>query len=80
MAVHYYSGAITRTKVARALGELSRFQSMSKRPATDPWGSPYGRLKDGKVYSFGPDRVDNGRQILYDPSNGTTSAGDVYLE
>lgn len=31
-------------------------------------------------YSVGPDQADNHAAIVYDPSNGTTSAGDLLLE
>jgi hypothetical protein len=33
--------------------------------------------KDGIIYSVGPDRVDDKLQLLYDPTNGTYSAGDI---
>ncbi|MEN6624920.1 MAG: hypothetical protein ABFD69_01690 [Candidatus Sumerlaeia bacterium] len=31
------------------------------------------------IYSIGPDRVDQGAAISYDPSNGTFSAGDIFV-
>lgn len=31
------------------------------------------------IYSIGPDRVDQGAAISYDPSNGTFSAGDIFI-
>ena len=53
----------------------------------DPYSGEYsgaGRdfryvLRDGlwMIYSIGPDGQDNGGEILYDPTNGTQSAGDV---
>jgi hypothetical protein len=43
--------------------------------------------KDGKpyrqtpvFYSVGPDGIDRGARILYDPTNGTISAGDIYFQ
>ena len=29
------------------------------------------------LYSIGPDRIDQGGEIAYDPTNGTTSSGDI---
>lgn len=86
IAIYNMSGGITRSKVSRALGELSRFPSIiatrGKVPESDPWGSPYSYHDDGAkqyYYSWGPDKEDDGGNILYDPSNGTSSKGDVYI-
>ncbi|MDI6784663.1 MAG: hypothetical protein QME64_11305, partial [bacterium] len=38
--------------------------------ATDFTGRPF-------AYSVGPDFINNSAQVLYDPSNGTTSSGDI---
>ncbi|MDI6784900.1 MAG: hypothetical protein QME64_12520 [bacterium] len=38
--------------------------------AQDSAGRPF-------AYSVGPDFVDNSAKDLYDPSNGTTSSGDI---
>ncbi|MBX7247230.1 MAG: hypothetical protein K1X53_17160 [Candidatus Sumerlaeaceae bacterium] len=48
----------------------------------DPFTSaPLAWISQGKdqmiVYSFGPDSADNKAAIIYDPTNGTVSAGDV---
>ncbi|MFW6255949.1 MAG: hypothetical protein ACOC54_03940 [Candidatus Sumerlaeota bacterium] len=45
----------------------------------DPFGKGHVKwLQDeGLFYSVGPDGVDNGGRILYDPTNGTISGGDI---
>ncbi|MCX7013064.1 MAG: type II secretion system protein GspG [Candidatus Sumerlaeota bacterium] len=58
-----------------------------KDPLVDPFcGQPYryilsrdaqGRPSSYTLYSLGPDSADNQNQVLYDPTNGTTSAGDL---
>jgi hypothetical protein len=43
-------------------------------------GFIYQLVSDGTnytLYSIGPVRVDDARQILYDPTNGTVSSGDI---
>lgn len=53
-------------------------------PPKDPFGD--GRLMFNTApdlitcYSIGPDRVDDGGVIVYDPTNGTVSRGDRVLE
>ena len=37
------------------------------------------RRADGRYYSVGPDGVDDGGAVTYDPANGTASAGDIFL-
>lgn len=55
-----------------------------KAPVIDPFsGKPYEYrpAPDGKSYqlwSIGPDAKNDAVQITYDPSNGATSAGDIY--
>lgn len=45
---------------------------------TDPFsGLPLKRSPAGTAYSVGPDRRDGALSVIYDPSNGTMSAGDV---
>lgn len=47
------------------------------RAEMDPFpGQPF-REKDGVRYSVGPDYVDDGMAVEYDPTNGTISAGDI---
>ena len=54
------------------------------RGTKDPYtNAPY-RLKDASpavwVYSIGPDRLDQKGEILYDPTNGMVSIGDIWVE
>jgi len=84
IAIYNYSQGITRSKVSRAMAELRSIPSIlatgKSIPEADPWGNPY--LKNepgGYYYSFGPDEKDDSGIILYDPTNGTKSLGDVYL-
>ncbi len=43
----------------------------------DPFtGKPY-LVKGDVQYSIGPDMIDNGGMIIYDPTNGTFSSGDM---
>ena len=84
LAIYNMSAAITRSKVARAQAELSSFATMYATgkpvPKYDPWGNPYSfsyvKPYTGP-YSWGPDQMDDGGLIIYDPSNGTTSRGDI---
>jgi len=49
---------------------------------TDPFGK--GKLKISekynKFYSIGPDRVDNFLEVIYDPTNGVFSSGDIEVK
>lgn len=59
--VHYHSYRVTRGGIE-----------------TDPFsGQPLRRSPAGTVYSVGPDRRDDSLAVIYDPSNGTMSTGDV---
>lgn len=40
-------------------------------------GKPY--RKTNVYYSIGPDGIDRGARVPYDPTNGTNSAGDIYF-
>ncbi len=41
--------------------------------------SKFPLIYDKEIFSIGPDKNDNEAQILYDPTNGTRSPGDIYL-
>jgi hypothetical protein len=41
--------------------------------------APY-RTAAGRIYSLGPDAVDQRGAVRYDPTNGSTSAGDLVLD
>ncbi|MBN1515013.1 hypothetical protein JXA32_00435 [Candidatus Sumerlaeota bacterium] len=44
----------------------------------DPFdGQPLRRMPDGRFYSVGPDKTDQQGKILYNPSHGADSAGDI---
>lgn len=82
-----YNSIVTRSKVARALAELRSGGFVQQSSShfefrKDPWGNYYSTV-DGftpkDAYSFGPDGIDDKRKILYDPSNGIISPGDVFL-
>lgn len=46
----------------------------------DPFSQKeYDMTDDGLFYSPGPDREDGGGSVLYDPTNGVLSAGDIFL-
>ena len=84
IAIYNYSQGITRAKVSRAMAELKSIPSLlatgKSIPEADPWGNPYGRNPQASIYySYGPDEKDDSGIILYDPTNGTKSLGDVYL-
>jgi len=53
-------------------------------PTTDPFSNKpllYFNQDDRFVcYSIGPDKMDDAAQVAYDPTNGTTSVGDVFVE
>jgi hypothetical protein len=62
------------------LSELvpSRFPSLPMDPYS---GSDFMYASDGasyRLYSIGPDSQDDRGAVPYDPTNGTTSAGDIY--
>jgi hypothetical protein len=42
----------------------------------------YKKLKNNHfvIYSFGPDEKDNGASLKYNPTNGTVSDGDIYID
>ena len=50
----------------------------------DPFTTTTLRLISGKdsfvVYSVGPDAKDDAASLVYDPTNGTVSAGDIFLQ
>jgi len=50
-------------------------------PLSDPFADgPYRRDPERKTfYSIGPDGTDSSAKISYDPTNGTVSAGDIFL-
>ena len=35
---------------------------------------------NNRIYSIGPDRIDNFAKIIYDPTNGTFSTGDIIIK
>jgi len=43
----------------------------------DPFSGEPLKMQDGIVYSIGPDGEDNFCSIIYDPTNGTGSPGDI---
>lgn len=51
-------------------------------PPIDPYSSDIYAIdaESGRVYSVGPDGTDQRGAILYDPTNGTKSAGDIFIE
>lgn len=84
IALYNFSQGITKSKVARTMTELRSIPSMlatgKSIPDADPWGNPYERNQAGRYYySFGPDEKDDGGLILYDPTNGVKSQGDIYF-
>lgn len=38
------------------------------------------KFNNGKAYSIGPDKTDQGAKIQYDPTNGTLSGGDIFFK
>ncbi len=84
IAVYNYSQGITKSKVARTMTELRSIPAMLATgkpiPEADPWGNPYERNQQFRYYySYGPDGKDDGGLILYDPTNGVKSQGDIYF-
>ncbi|MCX7919936.1 MAG: prepilin-type N-terminal cleavage/methylation domain-containing protein [bacterium] len=84
VAIYNYSQGITRSKVSRAMAELRLIKtsplSLTKIPDADPWGNPYQyNPQTGIDYSYGPDEQDDAGLVLYDPTNGVKSRGDIYL-
>ncbi len=83
LGIYNMSAAITRTKVSRTQAELSQYLTLratgKQFPQYDPWGSPYSYSSTTGFYpySWGPDLIDDGGLIIYDPSNGTVSRGDI---
>lgn len=57
---------------------------LGSQSLTDPFGSGplniVGASEGVQVYSIGPDRVDDQAQLRYDPTNGSVSAGDIWIE
>lgn len=86
---------VLRSETARRIAALETGASPSDIAALAPaylpevpedWFVPDDRtdktlrtVDDGVVYSFGPDKIDNKAAILYDPTNGTLSSGDIYF-
>lgn len=59
-----------------------RFLSVARRSPTavrtvDPFSGTPLREAKGHLYSVGPDQVDQGMALIYDPTNGTFSEGDI---
>jgi hypothetical protein len=56
----------------------SRVRKVNKSgQLVDPFtGEPF-READGLIYSVGPDQMDHRGRIIYDPSNGILSRGDI---
>jgi len=57
---------------------------LGERTVSDPFGSgPLGMARDREAvrfYSIGPNQSDERADLLYDGTNGTTSAGDIWIE
>ena len=72
---------VEKGKFPGSLEEASQIIGMSV--PVDPFTLQPVRYKsDGKhgvVYSLGPDMTDNQAGVVYDPTNGTVSAGDVVI-
>lgn len=75
---------MTRLTIAETAGtETSRTKASLLMPTIvgegmDPFTtSPLRRAADGTWYSVGPDRKDNDGKLIYDPTNGTYTAGDI---
>ena len=84
IAIYNYSQGITKSKVSRTMTELRSIPAIlatgKSIPEADPWGNPYQRNAQNRYYySFGPDEKDDGGNILYDPTNGVRSTGDIYF-
>ncbi len=45
----------------------------------DPFSGTYFKSQDGILYSVGPDGKDDKLHIIYDPTNGTISRGDIIV-
>ncbi len=53
---------------------------IAEEPRDPFWGTPYRRdAATKRLYSVGPDRRDDHAAIEYDPTNGTASAGDIWM-
>ncbi|MCE5230723.1 hypothetical protein LLG95_14185 [bacterium] len=67
--------------ILTALDRLIEPDRNNKPPRTDPFrNAPLNVVSETSstlIYSLGPDRTDQHGQLTYDPTNGTTSAGDI---
>ena len=55
-------------------------KSLPQGEGVDPFtGTPFQKDSAGQPYSIGPDCADDGGRLIYDPSNGIVSGGDVTL-
>ncbi|MEN6626673.1 MAG: hypothetical protein ABFD69_10650 [Candidatus Sumerlaeia bacterium] len=81
----YGSIAEENTALARRNLDLAALERMLGGAAEykDPFTEkPIGSAEEGKavaIYSIGPDARDDHARIVYDPTNGTCSAGDIIL-
>lgn len=93
LAVPNLLEAQTRAKVSRVKADLKTLetglavrhtganQQQSAPVPADPFsGEPYKCSEGYKYYSIGPDKVDDEMSVLYDPTNGTRSAGDIWRQ
>lgn len=74
---------LTSSSEARKLipTEIKDRESPWRDPFTEkPLRASEGTTETLRIYSLGPDIVDDRARISYDPTNGTMSAGDVFIE
>ncbi len=81
--IYYNNHETVRTMlVGGEIGIYEKLVSYYCRPINrknDPFtGKKYLEI-NGVSYSVGPDGIDNGLKLIYDPTNGTISPGDIIV-
>ncbi|MBN1478260.1 hypothetical protein JXA47_16005 [Candidatus Sumerlaeota bacterium] len=84
LALPNFLEAVTREEVTEAklslcmaLCALRLDDEARLEEIVDPFTGEPVRVESGRVWSLGPDQADQGANLVYDPTNGTMSPGDI---
>lgn len=74
----YYEYCILR-KITLLINRSKSISNDALLKENDPFTSSTLRKQDGIIYSIGSDLIDNYSSIIYDPTNGIISSGDIII-
>ncbi len=78
---HSYLGFILwGGKVGIAEKIVRHYTKNPSRDGVDRFTGDLTKMSDGKAYSLGPDGKDDSLRVVYDPTNGMFSRGDIPIQ